>query len=148
MQEGMTNCQISYSGIDVVLNKLNNNTLMEKHMITTTSFIFDDIFNSIFDTKPTSYKPTFNTNLELEKDTDLFIKVPGCSRNDVQVEVDDRYIVVNAKANVEGFDFQLERKYIIPSNVDRDSITAVVENGLLVIGLKKKVDKMKVKKLL
>lgn len=117
-------------------------------MITNTSFIFDDIFNSIFDTKPSGYKPTFNTNLELEKDTDLFIKVPGCSRNDVQVEVDDKYIVVNAKANVEGFDFQLERKYIVPSNVDRDKLSADVENGLLKIGLKRKHTGEKTKKLL
>lgn len=120
----------------------------ETHMITHSNLIFDDILNSIFDNKLTGYKPTFNTDLELDKDTDLFIKVPGCSRKDVQVEVDDKYLVVNAKANVDGFDFQLEKRYIIPSNVDRDTMSADVENGLLKIGLKRKQTAERTKKLL
>lgn len=117
-------------------------------MITYSNSIFDDILDAFTYNKPSAYKPQFNTNLELEKDTDLFIKVPGCSRKDVQVEVDEKYISVTAKASVEGFDFGLEKKYIVPTNVDRDSLSAEVENGLLKIRLNRKNTNGKTKKLL
>lgn len=117
-------------------------------MITKTPF--DNLLDSFFNPNylATAYKPTVNTDLRIEKDVDLFVKVPGCSNNDVDVEVDEKYISVKAKSNVEGFDFDLEKKYIVPTNIDRDKLTAVVKDGLLKIELKRKHDTVNVKKLL
>lgn len=110
-------------------------------MITTT---FDDIFDTFFTMKhPTSIRPT-----ELTEDLDIHLSVPGCSEKDVEVELGEKLISVKAEASVDGFDFNLNKNYFIPNNADRDNITATVKDGLLTISLKRKVEKLKVKKLL
>jgi HSP20 family molecular chaperone IbpA len=110
-------------------------------MITTT---FDDLFDSLF----TIPHPTYNRSTELTDDLDIHLSVPGCSEKDVEVELGEKLISVKAEASVEGFDFKLNKSYFIPNNADRDNITATVKDGLLTISLKRKVEKLKVKKLL
>jgi len=108
--------------------------------MTTRAALFDDFFDVIF-------RPPIQTT-ELSDDLDLHIQVPGCSEKDVDVELGEKLITVKAEASVDGFDFTLNKSYIIPNNVDRDNIKATVQNGLLTISLKRKVEKLKVKKLL
>ena len=103
--------------------------------------LFDDLFDVVF--TPERYSTT-----ELSDDLDLHIQVPGCDEKDVDVELGEKIITVKAEASVDGFDFTLNKNYLIPNNVDRDNIKATVQNGLLSISLKRKVEKLKVKKLL
>jgi len=107
----------------------------------TRASLFDDLFDVVF-------TPPRHSTTELTDDLDLHIQVPGCEGKDVGVELGEKLITVKAEASVDGFDFTLNKNYLIPNNVDRDNIEATVQNGLLTISLKRKVEKLKVKKLL
>ena len=114
----------------------------------TTNF-WDDLFDEALSYKTPSYKSkSTERDLVLKEDKTFHIHVPGCSDKDVDVELTDRYLRVIAEANVDNFDFKIEKSYILPSNVDKDKITASVKDGLLTIEMKIKKDKVKVKKLL
>lgn len=144
----MTICQIYYNGTEVVKVYTKHKPQNKDYMNTLTTTFFDDLFNDVFQYPKTSYKPKFPTELHLVEDKTLYIQVPGCSDKDVSVELGEENIIVKAEANVEGFDFKLNKSYIIPKNLDRDKVTASVKDGLLTIELKKKTEKIKVKKLL
>lgn len=120
----------------------------EDSMNTFRTTIIDDFFDDIFKLNTTGYKPKFPTELHLTEDKTLYIQVPGCSEKDVNVELGEEHLIIKAEANVEGFDFNLNKSYIIPKNLDRDNVSAFVKDGLLTIELKKKTEKVKVKKLL
>ena len=107
----------------------------------TRASLFDDLF-------PVFFQPEHHGMSELTDDLDLYVKVPGCGEKDVDVELGEKLITVKAEASVDGFDFTLNKNYLIPNNVDRDNIKATVQNGLLTISLKRNVEKLKVKKLL
>ena len=107
----------------------------------TRASLFDDLF-------PVFFQPEHHGMSELTDDLDLYVKVPGCGEKDVDVELGEKLITVKAKASVDGFDFTLNKNYLIPRNVDRDNIKATVQNGLLTISSKRNVEKLKVKKLL
>lgn len=114
----------------------------------TTNF-WDDFFDEAFTYKTPSYKSkSTERDLVLTEDKTFHVHVPGCSEKDVDVELEERYMKVKAEANVDNFDFTLEKSYILPSNVDKNKITASVKDGLLTIEMKIKKDKVKVKKLL
>jgi HSP20 family molecular chaperone IbpA len=78
----------------------------------------------------------------------LFYKVPGCSKEDVSVTLEDGYIYINAQANVDDFSFNLEKAVLLPENVEEKDVEAEVKDGLLKIHLKKSKKKSKGKKLL
>ena len=118
-------------------------------MITSYTTTWDDLFDEIFYPKKSAYKTKLSEKeLVLKEDKTFHIHVPGCSDKDVDVELTDRYLRVIAEANVDNFDFKIEKSYILPSNVDKNKITASVKDGLLTIEMKIQKDKVKVKKLL
>lgn len=118
-------------------------------MITSYTTTWDDLFDEILSPKKSAYKTkSSERDLVLKEDKTFHIHVPGCSDKDVDVELTDRYLRVIAEANVDNFEFKIEKSYILPSNVDKDKITASVKDGLLTIEMKIKKDKVKVKKLL
>lgn len=122
---------------------------MRKHMITSYTTTWDDLFDEILSSKNSIHKTkSSERDLVLKEDKTFHIHVPGCSDKDVDVELTDRYLRVIAEANVDNFEFKIEKSYILPSNVDKDKITASVKDGLLTIEMKIKKDKVKVKKLL
>jgi len=124
-------------------------TKTENNMITSYTTTWDDLFDEILSPKKSAYKTkSSERDLVLKEDKTFHIHVPGCSDKDVDVELTDRYLRVIAEANVDNFDFKIEKSYILPSNVDKDKITASVKDGLLTIDMKIKKDKVKVKKLL
>lgn len=124
-------------------------TKTENNMITSYTTTWDDLFDEILSPKKSAYKTkSSERDLVLKEDKTFHIHVPGCSDKDVDVELTDRYLRVIAEANVDNFDFKIEKSYILPSNVDKDKITASVKDGLLTIEMKIKKDKVKVKKLL
>lgn len=124
-------------------------TKTENNMITSYTTTWDDLFDEILSPKKSAYKTkSSERDLVLKEDKTFHIHVPGCSDKDVDVELTDRYLRVIAEANVDNFEFKIEKSYILPSNVDKDKITASVKDGLLTIEMKIKKDKVKVKKLL
>jgi len=124
-------------------------TKTENNMITSYTTTWDDLFDEIFYPKKSAYKTkSSEKDLVLKEDKTFHIHVPGCSDKDVDVELTDRYLKVIAEANVDNFDFKIEKSYILPSNVDKNKITASVKDGLLTIEMKIQKDKVKVKKLL
>jgi HSP20 family molecular chaperone IbpA len=118
-------------------------------MITSYTTTWDDLFDEILSPKNSIHKTkSSERDLVLKEDKTFHIHVPGCSENDVDVELEERYMKVKAEANVDNFDFKIEKSYILPTNVDKSKITASVKDGLLTIEMKIKKDKVKVKKLL
>jgi HSP20 family protein len=77
------------------------------------------------------------------------IDMPGIKKEDIKIDIDDKILTVSAvrevKNEVKKEDYYLcesafgriERKFTIPDGIDRDKISAELNNGELVIELQK-----------
>jgi HSP20 family protein len=80
---------------------------------------------------------------------DIEIDLPGVKKEDIEIKVEDDYLIVNAirrtKKEVNKDDYYLlesdfgliSRSFILPKDVDRNKISAKLENGRLYITLEK-----------
>jgi HSP20 family protein len=80
---------------------------------------------------------------------DIEIDLPGVKKEDIEIKVEDNYLTVNAirrfKKEVKEDDYYLlesdfgliSRSFVLPEDVDRDKISAKLENGRLYITLEK-----------
>ena len=88
---------------------------------------------------------------ETDKDYMLFIDVPGLSKKDVKISLEDKYLTVSATSTKEESDavtfVRGERFYGTASrsfyvgDVEQKSINAKIDNGVLTITIPKKVYK-------
>ena len=78
----------------------------------------------------------------------LFIDVPGVSRDEIEIELDGRRLVIKAQRTISDISgskslvserraFQYARTIILPNSVDQDAIEAGVEHGVLRLSLPK-----------
>ncbi len=69
-------------------------------------------------------------------------ELPGVSRDDINVEMVNGYLTINATRKTKGQDgeesFALTRSVAIPEDVHADKVSAAYENGVLTVTLPKK----------
>ena len=111
------------------------------------SSLLSDFFNmdasSIVDAATNSYK--FNTNVD-ESDSEYTITaaVPGLSKKDIKVEVlHDKVIIEGSKKINDRMNSEIKREFAVYSDIDPDSASATVKDGILTIALPKKEKKRK-----
>lgn len=125
---------------------------------------FPNVFNDLFNDEWFSLRnaapavPAMNVK-ECDKAFELEMAVPGLTKEDVQVQVNDKdQLVVSVEKKEEKkeddrsskflrreFNFtHFEQTLLLPQNVDRESITAKVHHGVLHIKLPK-LDNLPVK---
>ncbi|WP_281542706.1 Hsp20/alpha crystallin family protein [Maribacter aestuarii] len=118
--------------------------------------LFPSLMNEIF--KPDWFGGLENmrTNVpavnikENEKDFELELSVPGRSKDDFSIEIDDNVLTVSAEVKTENdvekdnytrreFGFSsFTRSFTLPKSVDSNKISANYENGILKFTLPKK----------
>lgn len=124
-----------------------------------------DIFNDFFDTnwmdRPKATAPAINV-IETPEAYELELAAPGMTKEDFHVHLDEEGdLVINMERKTDEKDQQkghyLRREFsyskfqqtmLLPEDVDRESITAKVENGVLAVTIAKvkKVEPEKVRK--
>ncbi len=126
------------------------------------SSIFDELFieNRLDATNCENFsKPAINI---LEKNTTFVIEIviPGISKKDVSIEVEENTLKVSSKNSDENptedttkylrkdFDYKnFETKFILPQIIDIENINATHVDGILAITLPKKVEEKAMKKM-
>lgn len=89
-----------------------------------------------------------NSNVDYrinEEDTIVNIEfaVPGFSKIDLEIELDNNFLIVKSKEREEndvrtGFSaFEFEKRFKVSDKMDRDKISAHTENGVLYISIPK-----------
>ncbi len=114
--------------------------------------IFTDIFDTDWMVRPNATAPAINV-MEDEKGYSLELAAPGMTKEDFQVHVDENdNLVIRMEKKVENKDENkrngryLRREFSyskfqqvmsLPDNVDKEKISAQVENGVLTVELPK-----------
>jgi HSP20 family protein len=85
----------------------------------------------------------FPVDLYEDKDnTYVRADLPGMNRDDIQIEVVDGYLTMNATRKIKEGDreqsFAFSRSLNLPAEVQNDKISATYENGVLTVTLPKK----------
>lgn len=99
--------------------------------------------NSIIDSAMNSYK--FKTDVD-ERDNEYIITaaVPGLSKKDIKVEVlHDRVLIEGSRKINERMSSDIKREFAVYNDIDPDSATAKVQDGILTVTVPKKAKKRK-----
>lgn len=100
------------------------------------------------DFSPSRYQPSVEVSDE-KKDVKVTAELPGMSREDIQLELDDDLLVIRGEKKSESEEdengvYRTERYYgyvqravPLPSDVDREKAAAKFENGVLTVRLPK-----------
>ncbi len=116
--------------------------------------VFNDFFDTDFLPKANATAPAINV-IEREREYAVELAAPGMTKEDFKVSLDeDENLVVDLEKKVEKteedeknkgqylrreFSYtQFHQSLILPEDVDRDKITASVDNGVLSVILPKK----------
>lgn len=111
------------------------------------NFFLDSFFN--VPTKRRTIEPIVNKRIAyniIKKETGFTMEfaVPGFSKEDFSVKMEDKKLVVKMEKELEKkgdykrkeYEFgSFEKKFNLPSNIDQDKISASYENGVLAIEL-------------
>jgi len=103
--------------------------------------------NSIVDAAVGSYK--FRADVD-ERDDSYIITaaVPGLSKKDIKVEVlHDKVIIEGSKKINDRMNSEIKREFAVYSNIDPDSASASVKDGILTVTVPKKAKKRKLLKI-
>lgn len=112
------------------------------------------IYNDVrFD--PRYFSSTDTKTKELEKSYEISFILPGYSKENIEIAVKEDSIVVNAKSNYaapEGYSlknsgFSIKDKTLsaeLPNKINRESISAKLANGILVVTMDKLAEQKKV----
>ena len=111
----------------------------------------DAFFSNLFGNYRKDVKMLRTDIVETEKDYMLYIDVPGLSKKDVKISLEDKYLTVTATSEKNENDavtfIRSERFYGTASrtfyvgDVEQKSINAKIEDGVLTITIPKKVYK-------
>jgi HSP20 family protein len=90
-----------------------------------------------------AFENRFPVDLYEDKDhTYVRAELPGVNRDDINVEMVNGYLTINATRKSKGQDgeesFALTRSVAIPEDVHADKVSAAYENGVLTVTLPKK----------
>ena len=112
-------------------------------------FFNDRVFNSFDNTHKNNTLPAVNV-LEEDKEFRIEVAVPGLSRDDFKIEVEDDVLTISSvekekkednKRNYTRREFSyrsFKRSFQLPETIDQDQIRASHEAGLLSLTLPKK----------
>ena len=113
--------------------------------------IFNDFFDNDWMVKANATAPAINV-FETEKEYKVELAAPGMTKEDFNVRIDeDNNLVISMEKKAENKEEKKDGRYlrrefsyskfqqtmILPENVDKDHISAQVENGVLNIELPK-----------
>ena len=111
---------------------------------------FDDFGNltSVFERDSDEWFPAVNI-IDNEKNYDVELAVPGFNKDDFNIDIEKNVLIISAESKQESekeeknyrrkeFSYsKFRRAFIIPENVDEDSIEAQYKDGLLKLKLNK-----------
>lgn len=113
--------------------------------------IFNDFFDNDWMVKANATAPAINV-FETEKEYKVELAAPGMTKEDFNVRIDeDNNLVISMEKKTENKEEKKEGRYlrrefsyskfqqtmILPDNVDKEKISAAVENGVLSVQLPK-----------
>ena len=113
--------------------------------------IFNDFFDNDWMIKANATAPAINV-IETEEEYKVELAAPGMTKEDFNIRIDeDNNLVISMEKRMENKEEKKEERYlrrefsytkfqqtmILPDNVDKDKISAAVENGVLNINLPK-----------
>ena len=119
--------------------------------------LFDDIFNDPFFS--TNDSKIMQTDIKEHDDNfELLIDLPGFNREDIKMNIEDGYLVVNAKTlsddeekdkkgkfvRRERYYGECSRSFYIGNDITEDDIKANFKNGTLKIEVPKKEDRKQI----
>ncbi len=122
--------------------------------------IFNDFFDNGWMRKMNDTAPAINV-AESDKNYHVEVAAPGMKKEDFSVSVDpDNNLLINMEKKEETKDEKKEKHYLrrefsyskfqqaiaLPDNVDKDKISAKVENGILAIDIPKQQPEAEAKK--
>ena len=97
--------------------------------------LIDDVFNNIH---RANRVPDVNRNMKLENDVlTMEFDVPGLSKKDINVKVEDRVLSLEGENDVRSF----TKKYNISEDWDVSKTSASVKNGVLSVSIPKVEEK-------
>lgn len=103
--------------------------------------VFNDIFNvqafeknfdKILDHWVSDYSYAPNKNGDYE----FFLDVPGLKESDLKIETSGNHIMVSGSRKINDTTRSISKSFTLPSNCDRESIVAHLEDGVLTLTLK------------
>lgn len=84
--------------------------------------------------------------VEFEDEYIYYIDVPGFSKEDIELEIKDKYMLIEGSVDVLGTKRKLSHKFTISRDIIKTDINAEVINGMLLIHLPKgKKENFKIK---
>lgn len=95
-----------------------------------------------------AYRPRVDV-LERENQYELHILMPGLSKEDIKVDLEDKKLTISAERkqeaeesgvkyhSVESFFGKFSRTFHLPKNADTENISAEFKNGILVVSIQK-----------
>jgi HSP20 family protein len=113
--------------------------------------VFNDLFNNDWMLRTNATAPAINI-LESESEYKIEVAAPGMAKEDFIVRIDDNnHLVVAMEKKVENaeekqevhylrreFSYsKFEQRMILPKNVDKEKISAKMENGVLCVSIPK-----------
>lgn len=121
--------------------------------------LFDDFFTDITDNKRRPARPlpgVMKTDIkENDKEYELTIELPGYKKEDVNAELKDGYLIINAnnEKNEEEKDEKgyirkeryfgsCSRSFFVGKNLKEEDIKAKFDNGVLTLNVPKEVEKL------
>jgi len=107
--------------------------------------MYKTFLDEAFDIAIGKHKPQRWGLKETETGYDISVLLPGFTKEEVAVTVENDFIKVNAETDRElpGFISKKENLTFKATDVDSESISAKLENGLLILSVAKKVEKQK-----
>lgn len=113
--------------------------------------IFNDFFDNDWMVRPNATAPAINV-FETEREYKVELAAPGMTKEDFNVRIDeDSNLVISMEKKTENKEEKKDGRYlrrefsyskfqqtmILPENVDKEKISATVENGVLNVSLPK-----------
>lgn len=118
------------------------------------SDIMDEFFNDAVATRQQPFAPSIDIS-ETDKQYLIDVEVPGMDKKDIELNVDNNTLTIRGERKFEneeeGKHFHrvessygnFSRSFMLPDNVDSESIQATYNNGILHITIEKSEQKMK-----
>lgn len=96
--------------------------------------------NSLWRTSKNSFFSDGIHYEDKEKSYEYYVDVPGFSKDEVKVSINDNYILIDAiKSKDDIYRNEIRNQFTVPENSDTENISAKVENGILNISIPKKI---------
>lgn len=107
---------------------------------------FDGAFDSFFNVIPRREWDTLNILGPDYKvgDNCLMVSLPGYNKKDINLEVEGQVLTISSEQNGGDFTRSFTKKFRLPSNIDMDSLTATMKDGVLTLDFKNTDNKKKI----